>query len=102
MILEVAILYIKPNLNSEFEKAFKDAFKDASKIIKKMKGYISHELQKCLEEDNKYILLVKWGKLEDHTIGFRESAEYQEWKSLLHDFYNPFPVVEHYTSIDLV
>ncbi|MCR8845635.1 antibiotic biosynthesis monooxygenase [Paenibacillus sp. SC116] len=98
MILEVAILPIKPNLNNEFESAFKDA----SKIIKRMKGYISHELQKCMEEDNKYILLVKWEKLEDHTIGFRESAEYQDWKSKLHHFYNPFPVVEHYTNIELV
>jgi heme-degrading monooxygenase HmoA len=97
MILEVAILQVKPSLTSEFE----DNFNRASRIISKMKGYINHELQKCIEEQNKYILLVRWETLEDHTIGFRESKEYQEWKALLHHFYNPFPVVEHYENIML-
>jgi heme-degrading monooxygenase HmoA len=64
-----------------------------------MKGYISHELQHCLENEFQYILLVKWETLEDHTIGFRQSEQYQEWKQLLHHFYEPFPVVEHYQMI---
>ena len=97
MILEVAILQIKPELNHKFESAFREA----SKIISKMKGYINHELQKCMEEDNKYILLVRWETLEDHVNGFRGSEEYKEWKALLHHFYEPFPVVEHYTNIEL-
>ncbi len=95
MILEVAILHIKPEKLNDFEPNFKVA----SKIISSMKGYISHELRKCIENENQYILLVKWESLEDHTVGFRESEEYQEWKALLHDFYEPFPVVEHYESI---
>jgi len=95
MILEVAILDIKPGLESDFEKAFETA----QKIISSMKGYISHELKKCLENKSRYILLVKWDGLEDHTVGFRESKEYQEWKKLLHHFYDPFPTVEHYQSI---
>ena len=65
-----------------------------------MKGYIDHELRKCVENENQYILLVKWETLEDHTVGFRESEAYQEWKALLHDFYEPFPVVEHYESVN--
>jgi len=64
-----------------------------------MKGYISHELQKCMETPSRYILLVKWEILEDHTVGFRESEEYQKWKALLHHFYDPFPVVEHYKDV---
>jgi heme-degrading monooxygenase HmoA len=92
MILEVAILNIKPNLNKDFETAFQIA-KD---IIIAMPGYISHELQHCLEQNNRYILLVRWQTLEDHTIGFRQSAQYQEWRALLHHFYDPFPIVEHY------
>ena len=95
MILEVAILNIKP----EKQKKFEPTFKVASKIISSMKGYISHELRKCIEQENQYILLVKWESLEDHTLGFRESEEYQEWKALLHHFYDPFPVVEHYESV---
>ena len=97
MILEVAILDIKEEKITEFEPTFKEA----SKIISSMNGYISHELQKCMETKNRYILLVKWETLEDHTIGFRESTEYQEWKALLHHFYEPFPVVEHYESIGI-
>lgn len=95
MILEVAILDIKKELSNEFETAFRQA----AKIISSIPGYICHELQKCLENPHRYILLVRWETLEAHTIGFRESEEYQEWKRLLHHFYDPFPVVEHYHSI---
>lgn len=92
MILEVAILNIKPGLSQEFEKTFSIA----ENIISSMKGYISHSMKKCIEQDDKYILLVNWETVEDHTIGFRQSEEYQEWKALLHHFYEPFPIVEHY------
>ncbi|HEY9625621.1 MAG TPA: antibiotic biosynthesis monooxygenase [Crinalium sp.] len=95
MILEVAILDVKPELTDEFEIAFKKA----SSIIASMSGYLSHELQRCIETPNRYILLVRWQTLEDHTIGFRQSAEYQQWRSLLHHFYDPFPTVEHYEMV---
>ncbi len=95
MILEVAILEIKPGLAEEFEAAFQVA----STLIGSTSGYISHELQRCLETQNRYILLVRWQRLEDHTIGFRQSPKYQEWRSLLHHFYDPFPTVEHYESV---
>ena len=64
-----------------------------------MKGYIEHELLKCLEADNKYVLMVRWQTLEDHTEGFRKSDDYKEWKNLLHHFYELFPNVEHYKKI---
>jgi len=89
MILEVAILNVKPDLSADFEKAFNQA----EKIISAMKGYISHQLKKCVEVVDKYILLVNWETLEDHTEGFRGSAAYQDWKKLLHHFYEPFPTV---------
>jgi len=95
MILEVAILNIKTGLSAEFEKAFNVA----ESIISGMSGYISHQLQKCIEEPDKYILLVNWESLEAHTEGFRNSPGYQEWKRLLHHFYDPFPTVEHYTIV---
>jgi heme-degrading monooxygenase HmoA len=95
MILEVAILNVKPGMTVEFEATFKTA----SNIIASMSGYVSHDLQRCLEKENRYILLVQWQKLEDHTVGFRQSPEYQKWRSLLHHFYEPFPIVEHYQSI---
>ncbi|MCL6295544.1 antibiotic biosynthesis monooxygenase family protein [Jejuia spongiicola] len=92
MILEVAILNIKEG----FSELFETNFQKAESVISSMKGYISHELKKCIEEDGKYILLVNWETIEDHEIGFRKSEQYQEWKALLHHFYEPFPVVEHY------
>ncbi len=95
MILEVAMLQVKPGLTDHFELNFKQA----SRIISRVNGYKSHELQKCVEDQNKYILLVHWDTLEDHTMGFRGSEEYQEWKKLLHHFYEPFPTVEHYEIV---
>ena len=92
MILEVAILKIKKGVSEEFE----ETFKNAEVIISSMKGYISHQLKKCIEEEDKYLLLVNWETLEDHEIGFRKSKEYIIWKNLLHHFYQPFPTVEHY------
>ncbi len=95
MILEVAILDVKPGLELQFESAFEAA----ATIISKMHGYRSHELQRCIEHSNRYILLVQWATMEDHTVGFRQSAEYQQWRRLLHHFYDPFPTVEHYNSV---
>lgn len=96
MILEVAMLQVKHGLTVDFERNFRQA----SGIISKMKGYLDHELQKCMEVEDKYILLVRWETLEDHTVGFRGSAEYQDWKKLLHHFYEPFPTVEHFEIIN--
>jgi heme-degrading monooxygenase HmoA len=95
MILEVAILDVIPGREADFESAFAQA----SPLIASMRGYISHQLQHCIEKQNRYILLVQWETLEDHTIGFRSSVEYQEWKKLLHHFYDPFPTVEHYEMV---
>ena len=95
MILEIAILDVKPGQQAEFEKAFGEA----QKIISSMHGYLSHQLQKCLENPTRYVLLVNWQTLEDHTRGFRDSDEYQQWRQMLHHFYDPFPTVEHYEKV---
>ena len=96
MILEVAILNVIPGR----EDAFLKAFARAQAIIAGMAGYLSHKLKRCAEDSSKFILLVEWEKLTDHTEGFRQSNEYQEWKKLLHHFYNPFPTVEHYEDLE--
>lgn len=95
MILEVAVLDIKPGMEPDFEAAFRNA----QRIIESIPGYISHELQHCLEQSKRYILLVNWETLESHTVGFRESPKYQEWRALLHHFYDPFPQVQHYEPV---
>jgi heme-degrading monooxygenase HmoA len=95
LILEVALLDVLPDRTDEFEKAFAEA----SEIISSARGYLSHELQRCVEKPERYILLVRWQTLEDHTEGFRTSAAYGEWKRLLHHFYDPFPTVEHFEPV---
>ncbi len=92
MILESAILDVRPDAT----KAFETAFAEAQRIISAMPGYLSHELLNCLENPHRYLLLVRWETLEAHTEGFRGSPEYQRWRELLHHFYEPFPTVEHY------
>ena len=95
MILESAALDVKPGQTDEFEAAFRRA----QRIIAASPGYLSHELQRCIERPNRYLLLVRWRTLRDHTEGFRQSEPYQEWKKLLHHFYDPFPTVEHYEPV---
>ena len=97
MVLELAILNVVPGKEADFEHAFREA----KGIIASMPGFISLDLQRCLEQENRYALLVQWSKLEDHTVGFRQSTEYQRWRALLHHFYHPFPQVEHYTRVDI-
>jgi heme-degrading monooxygenase HmoA len=95
VILEVAALDIRHGREEDFEAAFAEAHP----IISSMNGFVSLELQRCVERQNRYILLVRWRSLQDHTIGFRQSPQYLRWKALLHHFYDPFPTVEHYTPV---
>lgn len=93
-ILEVAVLEVRPGESDAFETAFAEA----RTIIASMPGHQRHELRRCIENADRYLLLVWWDTLEAHTVGFRGSPEYQRWKALLHRFYDPFPTVEHYDA----
>jgi heme-degrading monooxygenase HmoA len=95
VILEHALLPVRPGQ----EAAFEAAFADARAIIAAMPGFGGLTLSRCLERPGIYLLLVQWERLEDHTDGFRGSPEYQQWRALLHHFYDPFPTVEHFTSV---
>lgn len=92
MILEIANLDVRPGQS----EAFESAFQKAQTLIASMPGYLGHELQRCLEKEGHYVLLVRWATVAAHEQGFRRSPEYQEWRSLLHHFYDPFPSVHHY------
>jgi heme-degrading monooxygenase HmoA len=96
VILEHALLPVKPGQEAAFERAFATA----RGIISAMPGFRNLTLSRCLERPGVYLLLVEWDRLEDHTVGFRGSPEYQQWRALLHDFYEPFPLVEHFTRVD--
>jgi heme-degrading monooxygenase HmoA len=96
MILEVAVLDVRPGS----ETAFEAAFAEARPLIASIPGYLGLELQRCIEKPSRYLLLVRWRRLEDHTEGFRGAPLYRNWKQLLHPFYDPFPTVEHYRLVE--
>ena len=92
MILEHAILNVRPGESP----AFLLALREALPLIAATPVFVRLEVKPCLENPDRYLLLVEWETLEAHTIGFRGSDRYQHWRSALHHFYEPFPVVEHY------
>ena len=92
MILEVARLDVRPGE----EDAFLAAFRQARPHIEVTPGFLGLDLKRCVEEPNRFLLLVEWETVEAHTVGFRGSDRYLRWKELLHHFYDPFPIVEHY------
>ena len=94
MILEVARLDVVPTQEALFEAAMRQALP----LIQATPGFVELTLRRCIETPNRYLLTVSWQSLEDHTVGFRESDRYAQWRALLHHFYDPFPVVEHYSD----
>jgi heme-degrading monooxygenase HmoA len=97
MILEHALLPVKPGEESRFEAAFAEA----KTIIASAPGFQGLSLSRCLERPGSYLLLVEWASLEDHMVGFRGSARYEQWRQLLHHFYEPSPVVVHYERVSV-
>ncbi len=96
MILEIATVQVVRGQTAGFEAAFREA----EKILHATPGYLGHELQHCMEDDHRYVMLIKWETREAHTVGFRQSPHYQTWSALLHHFYVPFPTVEHFVKVD--
>jgi heme-degrading monooxygenase HmoA len=92
MVLEVAVL----NVRAGQSPAFKVAMGEARPLIAATPGFQRMEVRPCVETTDRYLLLVWWDTLEAHTDSFRQSDRYQQWRALLHHFYEPFPLVEHY------
>lgn len=92
MILEHAILDVHPDRRADYERALAEALP----LIAATPGFIDLEVRPCLERSGRYLLLVRWETVEAHETGFRKSERYQRWRALLHGFYDPFPIVEHY------
>ena len=95
MILEHAVLPVVPGREADFEAAFVEA----KAIIAGMPGFVDLRLSRSIETPNEYLLLVHWESVEAHEVGFRGSVQYRQWRELLHGFYEPFPVVEHFTEV---
>lgn len=95
MILEVAILTVRRGQESGFETAMMKA----APVIAGSPGYLSHQLQRCQETPGRYVLLVQWQTLEAHTVGFRESPAFVEWRQIIGPYFAEPPVVEHYKQV---
>lgn len=92
MVLELATIDIKPGENADFEHNLMLA----QQVLQQAEGYLSHEFQRCIEQDNRYILLIKWVNLEAHTIGFRESDLFKQWRGYIGRFFETPPHVQHF------
>ena len=92
MILEHAVLDVKMGQGAAFEAALNEALP----LIAATPGFLGLEVYPCAERRDRYLLLVRWATMEAHTAGFRGSERYQQWRALLHHFYDPMPLVEHY------
>ncbi len=91
MILEIAQIDVKPGMEAEFEAGVAKA----APLFQRAKGCSGLELQRSIEKPSRYRLFVRWATLEDHTVAFRGSADFQEWRRLVgHCFERP-PEVEH-------
>lgn len=95
MILELATIDIKVGTNAEFE----ENLAQAQAVLRQSKGYLGHEFRKCIEQENRYVLLIQWESLEAHTIGFRESELFKEWRGLIGPYFENPPVVLHYSPL---
>jgi heme-degrading monooxygenase HmoA len=95
MIIEIAQLTIRAGSESQFETVFPAAIK----VLAGSKGYLSHDLQRSIETPNRYALIVRWQTLEDHTIAFRGSPAFAQWRGQVGPFFESPPVVEHFQAL---
>ena len=97
MILEVADIRIQPGRQAEFDAAIADGVR---RIIAQAPGYLGHQVHKGIESPDRYLLTIRWNTLEDHTVGFRGSAAFAQWRAIVGPFFAHPPQVEHFTLLD--
>lgn len=95
MVLEAALLRVRAGE----ESAFEEAMLKAAPVIAGAAGYMGHQLQRCMETPGRYLLLVRWETLEAHTVGFRGSAAFAEWRGIVGPYFAEAPLVEHYAGV---
>jgi heme-degrading monooxygenase HmoA len=95
MVLEAALLQVKAGE----ETAFEEAMRRAAPVIAAAAGYLGLSVQRCVETQGRYLLLVRWETLESHTVAFRRSAAFAEWRSIISPYFASAPLVEHYEEV---
>lgn len=93
MILEIADIRVTPGTQPAFEAAIEKGIKD---VIQKARGFRGYKLNKGVESPERYLLMIFWQTLENHTVDFRRSPAFQEWRALVGPYFAGPPVVEHF------
>ena len=96
MILEVADIRITPGRQAEFEAALKHGL---ATVIAPATGYLGHEVQHGIESPERYLLMIRWATLENHTVDFRGGPAFPAWRAIVGPFFASPPSVEHYTLL---
>lgn len=97
MIVEIADFKVEPAKHKDFGSAIRQA---ADSVLSKATGYLGHTVLACIETEGRYVLTVHWETLDDHTIGFRQSAAFAEWRAIIGPYFVEPPHVKHFTVED--
>ena len=96
MILELADIRIHPGKQDEFDAAIT---KGVETVISKAKGFRGYKVNKGVESPERYLLMIFWDTIEDHTVDFRQSPAFQDWRAIVGPYFAAPPAVEHYTLL---
>ena len=96
MILELADIRIQPGKQAEFDAAIQ---RGLEQVISKAKGFQGYKVNKGIESPERYVLMIFWETLENHTVDFRESPAFQEWRGIVGPYFASMPVVEHFSLL---
>jgi heme-degrading monooxygenase HmoA len=96
MILEVADIRIRTGQQTDFEKAVQIAL---ATVFPKAHGFQHHSFHRCIESPDRYVLQLTWETLEDHTVAFRGSPLFTQWRAMVGDFFAQPPHVEHFELV---
>lgn len=96
MIAEIAVVEILSGREPEFEEAIKIA---ASTVLVKSPGFLEFKLHRGIERSDVYTFVIHWETLEDHTVGFRNSELFTEWRSIIGQYFANPPAVEHWIPL---
>jgi heme-degrading monooxygenase HmoA len=93
MVIEVADIRILPGKQAEFDAAIQAA----NRVLSGLQGYLGHRLLKGIDSADRYLLMIEWATVKDHTVGFRQSPVFVEWRAMIGPFFAALPVIEHFS-----